>query len=353
MISDVQLFSQTEGWAIGAGSSDTNDHILRTQDGGATWIDVTPPEPFDGSQALRKQAAAYFGDAGHAWVTYQYFGGPPAATPPLLWLTADGGQTWTKSAALDVGQGADFYVPGALQFTDMLHGWLLIHAGNGMNHDYVFLFSTQDGGKTWKPVVNPWQNNLNTACTKTGMAFADANTGLITGDCVGVVPNSVYLYRTADGGSTWNPVRLPVPAKLPDMYTNESNACGSYEPGFLGQTGWLVVKCNTYDPGVAQTFLYTSTDGGKTWSSHTMPALIDYIQFLKPGVGWFAGGGRVYLTEDSGQTWQPVSGLGGAGQLNFIDQTAGWMIARTGDSIALVQTKDGGATWTQLNPVIR
>jgi photosystem II stability/assembly factor-like uncharacterized protein len=39
--------------------------------------------------------------------------------------------------------------------------------------------------------------------------------------------------------------------------------------------------------------------------------------------------------------------------LNFIDQTAGWMIAKTGDSITLVQTKDDGATWAQLKPVTK
>ena len=355
MISGIHMFSTKEGWAIGTGTTttDTNDHVLRTQDGGTTWIDVTPSEPFDPSMALRKQATSFFLDAGHAWVTYQYMGGPSTVTTPLVWFTADGGQTWATGAPLDVGQGGDFYLPGVMQFIDALHGWLLVHVGNGMSHDYVFLYSTADGGKTWKRIVDPWVDNLDMSCTKTGMSFADTNTGLVTGDCNGVVPNSIYLYRTTDGGTTWNKIRLPIPAKLPDIYSNESNVCGSYNPGFQGQTGWVVVKCNTYDPGVTQTFLYTSPDGGKTWSSHTVPAILDYVQFLNPGVGWFAGGGRVYLSEDGGKTWSPVSGLGGEGQPDFITQTAGWMIAKTGDSITLVQTADGGATWTQLKPVVK
>ena len=359
-LSNIHMFSGNAGWAIGTGVNDTNDHVLRTQDGGATWLDTTPPEPFDPSMALRKEATGFFLDAGHAWVTYQYLSGPPSGAVPLVWFTADGGQNWATSAPLDIGQGGDFFVPGVMQFIDLLHGWLLVHAGNGMNHDYVFLFSTLDGGKTWKRIVDPWLDNLDMSCTKTSVTFADPQNGLVTGDCNGVVPNSIYLYRTIDGGKTWKPVRLPAPAKLPDIYTNESNACGSYSPGFLGQSGWLVVKCNNYGPGVVQTFLYTSANGGQTWSSHSLPAPVDFVQFLtpstsgvKPGVGWFAGGGRVYLTEDGGQTWIPVSGLGGEGQPDFIDQTAGWMVAKTGDSIALVQTKDGGATWTQLKPVIR
>ena len=352
------MFSAKAGWAIGTGVNDKNDHVLSTQDGGTTWIDVTPPEPFDQSVALRKQATSFFLDAGHAWVTYQYMGGLPSSPVPLIWFTADGGQNWTRSDALDVGQGGDFYTPGVLQFTDLLHGWLLIHAGNGMNHDYVFIFSTQDGGKTWKRTVDPFMDNLDMSCTKTGMSFSDANTGLVTGDCNGVVPNSVYLYRTTDGGNTWKKVYLPAAAKLPDMFTNESNVCGSYSPGFMGQTAWLIVKCNTYDPGVAQNFFYTSANGGQTWTWQSLPAQVDFVQFLppstagaKPGVGWFAGGGRVYLTEDGGKTWLPVSGLGGEGQPDFINQTTGWMVAMTGDSIILEQTTDGGANWTQLKPV--
>jgi len=359
-VSDIHMFSQKEGWAIGTGVNDINDHILRTQDGGASWIDTTPAEPFDPSMALRKVATAFFLDAGHAWVIYQYMGGPPSPTIPLVWFTADGGQNWTTSAPFDVGQGGDFFAPGVMQFTDLLHGWLLVHVGNGMSHDYVFLFSTVDGGKSWKRIVDPWMDNLDMSCAKTGLVFADANTGLVTGDCNGLVPNSIYLYRTTDGGSTWKPVRLPVSAKLPDMFTNESNVCGSYTPGFVDQFGWLVVKCNTYGPGVAQSFLYTSANGGQTWSTRSLPAPVDFVQFLpvgtadsRPGVGWFAGGGRVYLSSDGGQTWQPLSGLGGEGQPDFIDQTTGWMVARTGDSITLVHTADGGATWTQLKPVTR
>jgi photosystem II stability/assembly factor-like uncharacterized protein len=168
-----------------------------------------------------------------------------------------------------------------------------------------------------------------------------------------VVPNSIYLYRTTDGGSTWNPIRLPIPAKLPDMYSNESNSCGSYIPGFSGQTAWVVVRCNDYDPAVAKTFLYLSTDAGKTWSSHSELAAVDFVQFLNPGVGWYAGGGQVFLTENGGQIWQPVSGLGGEGQPDFIDQTTGWMVAKAGVSITLEQTADGGATWTELKPVIK
>jgi photosystem II stability/assembly factor-like uncharacterized protein len=48
-----------------------------------------------------------------------------------------------------------------------------------------------------------------------------------------------------------------------------------------------------------------------------------------------------------------VSGLGGEGQPDFIDQTTGWMVAKAGVSISLVQTADGGATWTQLKPIIK
>ncbi len=354
IISAIRMFTANAGWAIGTGPIDINDHILRTQDGGASWIDTTPPEPFDTAMALRKQATAFFADPGHAWVTFQYMGGPPTAPIPLVWYTADGGETWAKSSSLDIGQGGDFYAPGNIQFVDLLHGWLLVHVGKAMSHDYVFIFSTQDGGKTWQRIVDPWLDNLDMSCTKTGLTFADAKNGLATGDCNGVVTNSVYLYRTSDGGNTWQKVYLRAAAGLPDMFTNESNVCGTYNPGFSGQFAWVTVQCNAYDPGVEKTFLYTSDDYGQIWGSHAIPAsAVDFVQFLNPGKGWFAGNGRVYQSGDSGVTWSPVSGLGGEGQLNFIDQKTGWMVARTGDSIRLVVTTDGGATWNPVNSIIR
>ena len=106
--------------------------------------------------------------------------------------------------------------------------------------------------------------------------------------------------------------------------------------------------------------VYASHDGGATFAqSGTRVPISGAGGIASPGAsstfltGTTAQGSAIVRSSDGGQTWQPVSGLGGEGQLNFIDQTAGWMIAKTGDSISLVQTKDGGATWAQLKPVTK
>ena len=44
LVTHIQMISQERGWGIG-GLDGASDHVFRTNDGGQTWIDVTPPEP--------------------------------------------------------------------------------------------------------------------------------------------------------------------------------------------------------------------------------------------------------------------------------------------------------------------
>jgi photosystem II stability/assembly factor-like uncharacterized protein len=83
-----------------------------------------------------------------------------------------------------------------------------------MSHDYVVLYRSIDGGATWERLLDP--DNAVQACYKTGMLFTSAQEGWLTGTCSGVAAG-VWLYRTGDGGVTWQPVQLPAPESRPDL----------------------------------------------------------------------------------------------------------------------------------------
>ncbi|MEN8174076.1 MAG: hypothetical protein ABFS03_14505, partial [Chloroflexota bacterium] len=54
-ITTIQMLNEINGWAIGHQDSE-HDHILRTFDGGGTWIDISPPQPLPESNAYPQNA---------------------------------------------------------------------------------------------------------------------------------------------------------------------------------------------------------------------------------------------------------------------------------------------------------
>jgi len=173
-----------------------SDHVLTTADGGQTWRDVTPPEPAPKEGNLAAQG--YFADAGAAWVIYHSQNEMVIPAAALVWRTQDSGQTWQPSLPLDLQGLNEFYSPSDLVFADSQNGWLLVHVGAGMSHDYVALFRTQDGGQTWARLLDPYGDSGIQSCQKNGLVFPTAQNGWLTGDCGGVMAGA-FLFQTADG----------------------------------------------------------------------------------------------------------------------------------------------------------
>jgi len=343
------MFNPTQGWGIG-GQEDPGDHVLKTNDGGQTWVDVSPPEE---APALgeRKAVLGFFSDINTAWVTYYLSGGAPGAVA-IVWRTSDGGQTWEASQPLDLDQlNQEAYLPSHLQFVDGQHGWLLAHVGAGMSHDYIAIFASSDGGLTWKRLLDPYTDGGVQACWKSALFFADAQNGWLTGTCGGVAPG-VLLFRSGDGGVTWQQVDLPAPQEKPTLFTDFEMACGSDHPTFLNpQTGYIAVSCDDYSqtPTSSEHYLYFTQDGGTTWSSTPYPG--GSLTFFAPNLG-LALGRDIYKTQDGGRTWAKVKSLAWDGQFNFINEQLGWAVARADTRIALVATQNGGQTWAEFHPRI-
>jgi photosystem II stability/assembly factor-like uncharacterized protein len=352
-LSTVRMFNDTDGWAVGIGTTDLHDHLFVTRDGGATWSERTPAEKIDQNDTtLRKAALTFFRSPTQAWVIYTYM--MPGPNPvAFVWSTSDGGLTWRAGAELDMQGLEEIFVPGELTFSDELNGWLLVHVGAGMSHDYVALYRTTDGGANWTRIADPYTENLEQICSKTGMVFASATTGLLSGDCNGVVSNSIFFFRSADAGLTWTPVQLPLPENATDLYTNQEYMCGSYSPAFSSsQAGSILVVCNIYDPQKAKSWLYLTLDGGASWTVRYLPVINPAVQMLDASTGWLVAEQKVYRTQDGGQTWQEMGSVNWSGQPSFISAQIGWVIAKAGDAVSLVRSSDGGATWQIIPPIL-
>ncbi|MCA9088174.1 MAG: hypothetical protein KDA90_05995, partial [Planctomycetaceae bacterium] len=127
---------------------------------------------------------------------------------------------------------------------------------------------------------------------------------------------------------------------------------------FVGKTGYAVGDRGT---------IWKSTDAGQSWTFVPMsPETADVswrsVCFLTNFVGWVAGGrvrpyeqipeGVLYVTQDGGTTWEPLTDqLPYLKTIRMFDLESGAALAEPSRKYpsGLLQTSDGGRTWTAGN----
>ena len=120
------MIDMQKGWAMANLETEARSHVLRTEDGWATWQDVSPV--YDGV------FQSFFLDDRTAWLWDM----------DSAWRTQDGGSTWTDLGGF--GWGPDVW------FNDPQHGWKLVAEYWGLSFvqfDINSFAITQDGGQTW------------------------------------------------------------------------------------------------------------------------------------------------------------------------------------------------------------
>ncbi|MFZ0584429.1 MAG: hypothetical protein WAN72_02155 [Candidatus Acidiferrales bacterium] len=216
---------------------------------------------------------------------------------------------------------------------------------------------TTDGGNHWKSGVVPGTTD-------------DPNDELQFRDVQGVSDKVAYLmsignnptdfkiYKTTDGGATWN-----------IQFTNElANAfydCFSF---------WTPIRGITHSDSVNGVFPDIRTTDGKTWhsiSANMPPALSGEASFSASGTciatqgdrnAWITTGGasiaRILATRDGGNTWNaydtPLVSSASAGGVSVAFRDSEHGILGGGDlnsnaSADAATSDDGGRTWTLTN----
>jgi photosystem II stability/assembly factor-like uncharacterized protein len=360
-ITFIQMITEHAGWAIGRGSK-PEDHILRTTDGGESWIDVTPPEFAANDAVLEKHAIGTFLTEETSRITYFFDFPLYAAQRFSYWNTEDGGTTWNSGGTTEPLAYLDY--PGPALYADPDHGWLLSPVFIGMGHNGFILFRTTDGGRSHEIIQSV--ADTESLCSRLEMVFADTQTGWMTNSCPFQAEN-VYLDSTVDGGLTWEQHTLDLPTQIQEL-DPISYLCYTHSPMLFSEDhGKFIVECSiteNEDKEYKQ-FLYTTEDSGKTWRIDPLPDTESryyefwdeyhwakhMIHFLNPRQGWLLGR-EIFWTETGGATWVKIKDVNWDGQFSFIDASYGWAVARAGDEIALVRTTDGGRHWQILEPQI-
>lgn len=331
---EIHMVDAGQGWAIAHG--DLADHILRTEDGGNSWQDIMPPEAVPTQEKIYKQASAAFMNAETAFVAY--------SDSNMVWRTKDGGLSWQSSPTeFEAGMGT------MILFIDKDHGWLMKFLDAGMSHVYTALFSTSDGGDHWLKLLDPYSDVDIQSFDKTGLSFADSQTGWLSRDAWGVM-DGAFIDWTYDGGVTWESQQLPPPSNDPDLFNDKR--CGVYFPSLSSlAVGNFVLQCVGYEAGKESSYnyLYLTSDGGKTWETYPYPG--GDLHFIDKNVAW-AISQELNQSLDGGRTWTKIKTVKWDGQFSFVNTSLAWAVAVSGDEIALVKTTNGCHTFDQLYPQI-
>lgn len=194
----------------------------------------------------------------------------------------------------------------AAKLLDGQNGWVVGAFGA--------VFKTADGGKTWEAQKTPTLDYL------FGVDFASPTKGVAVG-------KAGVILATDDGGKTWNKRTSPTDNNL-------------FSVVFASPTHvWAVGDWGA---------VIESTDGGSTWVDRSLPddVVLTSQSWPDDQNGYLAGEfGTIQKTTDGGKTFTKVE----TGTDKTIFGTAfrspqeGWAVGIDG---LIMRTKDAGATWT-------
>lgn len=211
--------------------------VLRTADGGATWVVAASRSWLDGQVAVS--------DANTLWAGGREQAGGEFAQR-ILAVSRDAGRTW-QDAELPGVAGTTEATCGCFLarpplFTSSSAGFVTVVNAFGSNGQYgTTVEKTGDGGRTWSAA------SRRADIEATGLAVLDARDWLMA------VVNATEVDATVDGGLTWQAVASG------DAWVNTNAAWLDAVSG--SDAAALVQLPNN---GAAEAIIVT-TDGGHTW----------------------------------------------------------------------------------------
>jgi photosystem II stability/assembly factor-like uncharacterized protein len=275
-----------------------------------------------------------------------------AVTGAEIVRTNDGAISWYNVSPPDMtetGYNVDTF------FLDNDHAWVQKPDPEKYPNSGT-LYRTTNGGRTWENHIVPFSRG--------DLDFVDAENGWAMADLgVGAGSNAVAIFQTTDGGGSWE-----------KTYTNDPNDSAASDTLPLGGIKSDLVPLDrnqawvtgvVYAPG--EVYLYRTGDRGKSWKQVTLPLPpnaqnyelgIDrnQLEFVSPVDAYLAlrmsGDATqtaVYVTHDAGNTWSLTPNvLDGAGASSFLTRQEA--IIYNGKQFQV--TRDEAQTWSAVAPDI-
>lgn len=240
-----------------------------------------------------------------------------------------------------------------IYFVNRSVGWY----GNGLGR----LFKTVDGGESWAQQLDRPGTFVR------ALGFVDPDTGFLGNIGPGYFPNvsdPVPLYRTRDGGVTWEAVVIEG-AALTGVCAIDVLKAPFINAGVLEER--TIIRAGGRVGGPA--LLAQSLDGGETWSARDLSdltAMILDVKFVNAAEGFIAGAtsvdvqqsnGLILKTDDGGTSWRRVYQSARPWELtwkmSFPSEQTGYATLQSYDRDPAIvdrfvlKTMDGGDSWIE------
>ena len=291
----IWFFDNNTGFVAAGSASGFGGTIAKTTNGGLSWTSVY-------TTASASITSVWGTDAQTVYAV---------ETDGKILKTTTGGTNWVESAVV---MGQFMY---DITFLNSNTGFVTGGGGN--------IYRTTNAGANWDS-VGSGQNNWSLFQVK-----------IVSATEIYAVGDPSFLYKSTDGGSTWQP--------LPISVTGPAITFIWYSIDKFGST--LVL---TGDYGI----IAKSTDGGITWTSNSFllsTALMFDIQTM-PGTSkvWVVGRPfasttrEIFYSSDYGSNWTTYD-LGITGDffaISMIDQQTGYI---SGQNSKVLKTTNGGQNW--------
>lgn len=293
--------------------------IQRSDDGGAHWEPVGNEFAYEGVPGTHQ----WYDGTPHPWEFARVWHLEPAPNDPdlvyagvedaALFRSVDGGRSWTELAGLRQHTTGSAWQPGA--------GGLCLHtiALSPLRPDRIIVaisaagaFRSDDAGTTWKPI--------NRGLVSEGIPDPDAEIG----HCVHRIamhpnhPDVLFMQkhwdvmRSDDAGDSWREVSGNLPSDF-----GFPIAVHAHEP----QSIYVIpIQSDSQRfPPDGKLRVYRSRSGGDHWEPLTrgLPQQDCYVSVLRDamavdqldscGIYFGTTGGQVYVSPDSGDSWQLIA----------------------------------------------
>ena len=287
---DLHFLNQNDGFATGEYGA-----TYKTTDGGNTWTHIFFLDAYYGDSSMY---GIYFQDNNIGYAT---------GARGRIMKTTNGGVSWTA-------QSENYNDFNDLKIFDSGTGF----ARSGNNY-----YKTTDFGDHWSYI-----SSVNHFSYCSGFYFVSENIGYSVGGGTNSVSGDIY--KTTDGGITWNRLSIYIDEGISSVFFIDENV------GFISG-------------GFNQRKVMKTTNGGATWTQ-VFNQVFGQMQFIDNQIGYAHrvgySTGIMYKTVDGGITWnESIEVEEDINAFDFVDQDNGYFV---GDQGIIYKTTDGGTNWEKL-----